>query len=1171
MNINISVKNKIFSLFIIVIVIAVSAVGWFGFKSAKESYINSALSINEGETRALSNKTQATLEAVPKDLLYSANFYALAKLLVWEDLKDKRKIRRLKNIYVSALKDYILHKKIYYQVHILDVDGNEKILLKYDEKTNSIMETSDSKLQNKSDRKYFQEAMKIKKGEFYISVMNLNIENGMIEKPFVPVVRYSTPLINDNGEIKGVIVLNFSASYILDEIAKAETRDSRNYYLINEDGFYLYIGDKAKRWGFQLGSDYNFKRDFRGVIEEFKDKDEITFIKKDKIFSMHKVYPNKAENKYRFWYLVAEIDKDIALASLDTFINVFFLILFVVLGFGLFFINSYISKLMNPLTKVTTQLKALSNGEIKKEQIIYDSNDEIGQIVNSTTILVDAIETTIKQANAVANGDFTKEMQLLSKNDSLGLAIIDMTERLKEITTLAEKLSIGNYDTKIMPKSGDDKLGIALVDMISYLKVVTSVAESIAEGKIDVEYKAVGNDDRLGISMLKMISYLRGILSQADAITKEDFTHTIKIKSKDDELGIALIKMTEMLENNSIKNRDEIYFSDGVGEFSDKLSGISDTFELSKHAITVACRYVGASSGVVYTLNKENSELNLIASFAFVERNNLSNNFKIGEGIIGQVGLEREPILLKNIKDESYEVQSGTTISKPKEIFTFPLIHESELFGVVEIMSFDSFSKIHQEYLLKIASILATSLYAATQNMQIKTLLEDSKRAYEELQVQSEELQESNVQMEEQQQQLTLQAKDMKIKNDELIQAKNDLDKRADDLEKASRYKSEFLANMSHELRTPLNSIILLSKLLTQNQNNTLSESDVSKTSVIHKAGNDLLLLINDILDLSKIESGNMELSENVVQTSEIKDEIQGLFSEVANDKKIGFEIEDNFKNSFIVDKMKLLQIIKNLLSNAFKFTKDGRVVMSLNKKNSNIVIEITDSGIGIPKAKLALIFEAFKQVDGSISREYGGTGLGLSISKTFIDLMGGTIEVESKEGKGSTFRVIVPLQKQDALQEIPIILKSETKIDEILATDEAQDEIFDSELLSGKNILIVDDDSRNIFTLSSVVQELGAETYSALNGDDAFKLLEDEDATMDVILMDIMMPIMDGLEAIKKIKEDERFKHIPIIAVTAKTMKEDKEKCYKAGANDYLPKPIDQNALISMLKAWCK
>ena len=859
-----SVKNKIFSIFIIVIIISVTSIGWFGFISAKDSYISSALSINEGETEALSKGIEGVLGTIPDDVVYNANFYALEKLLIWEDLKDERKIEHWKNVYTSALKDYVLNKKLYYQVRILDINGHEKLQLKYDEKTDSVLETPSYELQDKSHRDYFKKAINLKKGEFHISEMTLNMEHGKIEKPFVPVVRYAAPLVNKNGEIKGVIVLNFNANIILNEIATAKsidkTRDVQKYYLLNEEGYYLFIGDTTKRWGFQLGTDHNFKRDYSGVIENFKDKDETTFMKNGKIFSMHKIYPNKIDNRYRYWYLVTTIDESVALSSLDRFMTMFFIILLVVLALGLLVSNWYITKLINPLSQVTSQLKALSNGEIKKEEILYNAEDEIGQIVNSTNILVDAIETTVNQANAVANGDFSRDIQLLSKNDSLGLAIKDMTDRLKEITALSTSLASGNYDVNIVARSGNDKLGLALIEMVEYLKTITNVAESIAIGELDIKYKATGSDDRLGHAVLQMIRYLKTILKQANAISKDDFSNSIEVKSTNDELGLALVTMTEMLRDSSIQNKNDIYFSDGVGEFSDTLTGINDTIELAKKALSLACRHVNASSGVTYSYDKEKQELNMIASYAYVTRDSLSNRFKLGEGIVGQVALEKKEILLKNIKDGEFMVESGTTYSKPKEVFAFPLIHESELFGVVEIMSFEEFTKVQKEYLNKIASVFATALHTTSQNVQIKVLLEKSQEAFEELQIQSEELQESNVQMEEQQQQLTIQSKELQIKNETLAQAKEEIDTRADELEKASKYKSEFLANMSHELRTPLNSIILLSKLLKQNQNKTLNAKDVEKTSVIHKAGNDLLLLINDILDLSKIESGNMEL-----------------------------------------------------------------------------------------------------------------------------------------------------------------------------------------------------------------------------------------------------------------------------------------------------------------------
>ncbi|RLA71576.1 MAG: hybrid sensor histidine kinase/response regulator, partial [Epsilonproteobacteria bacterium] len=546
-----------------------------------------------------------------------------------------------------------------------------------------------------------------------------------------------------------------------------------------------------------------------------------------------------------------------------------------------------------------------------------------------------------------------------------------------------------------------------------------------------------------------------------------------------------------------------------------------------------------------------------------------------GNGIIGQVALEKEAILLKNVKDEEFYVQSGTTLSKPKEVYAFPLIHEGELFGVAEIMSFEGFTEIHKNYLNKSALIFAAALHTTSQNVQIKTLLEKSQQAFEELQTQSEELQESNVQMEEQQQQLTLQSRELQTKNDTLAEAKREIDQRADDLEKASKYKSEFLANMSHELRTPLNSIILLSKLLTQNQNKTLNEKDMEKSAVIHKAGNDLLFLINDILDLSKIESGQMELIYEELESSKVTDEMRGLFYDMAQEKGLKFIINDNFKASFSSDETKLAQVLKNLLSNAFKFTKKGSVTLSLSKSGDAINISVLDSGIGIPQDKLSTIFEAFKQVDGSISREFGGTGLGLSISKTIVDLMGGEIFVESEVGKGSTFTISLPLNKdssftQTELKKVPKasfnIEPSQTAT--IIQLQES--EISNENELSGKNILIVDDDSRNIFTLTSTLESMDAEVYSAFNGKEALELLEKEDA-IDLILMDIMMPVMDGLAAIESIKANKSFKEIPIIAITAKTMPEDKQKCLDAGANDYLAKPLEHGALISMLKAWIK
>ena len=737
-----------------------------------------------------------------------------------------------------------------------------------------------------------------------------------------------------------------------------------------------------------------------------------------------------------------------------------------------------------------------------------------------------------------------------------------MMQRLREIAEIASKLSQGNYNVNIIIKSPEDKLGIAIADMIRYLKNIAELTEQIAQGDISNSYEIQNEEDRLGLAVANMTIYLQHIVEQANRIAEGDYTQTIEPKSKKDELGTALARMTSILRQNSIKNKNDIFISEGLGEFGDVTSGIDDTQELSKKAISTLCRYIDAASGVFYSYDEEKKELQLLSSFAFNKRKILANRFELGEGVVGQVALEKESILLKDVKEEEFEVVSGTTVVKSKEVYTYPILYEGELLGVVEILSLHTLSEVELEYLKKTAELFAVNLYSAIQNTKIKELLEESQRAYEELQVKSEELEESNVQMEEQQQQLTQQA-------EELQKQKEALQKAKEEAEQASEFKSQFLANMSHELRTPLNSIILLSKLLQESKNECLDEDDVKKAAVIHKAGKELLELINEILDMSKIESGNMEVEFIEIDSNELLSDLKALFEPVAKEKQLRFIVEDNFKGSFVSDKAKLSQVLKNLLGNAFKFTKQGEVSLKLFKENEELKFIVKDTGIGIPQEKQHLIFEAFKQVDGSISRQYGGTGLGLSISKKMIEMLGGTIHVVSTEGEGTTFTVTVPLKEKTQSPQ-KSFQKSGKQVDTKLEIEDEDEELPENrDLLKNKNILIVDDDSRNIFTLTAVIEEMGGEVYTAFNGQEALDVLEEQKGAIDLILMDIMMPIMDGLKTIHLIKENEKYKEIPIIAITAKSTPQDKEECLKAGANDYLSKPVDKNKLVSMVKAW--
>ena len=1124
---NSSIKNKIFFLVAFVLVISVSIVGWYGFEQAKKSYIKSAYDTSDAQIESLSSKINGILGTIPADIIYNSNFYALKKLIIWKNLKDKEQIKKWEDIYKTTLKDYLVNKRFYYQVRVLDINGKEQIVLKYDKKNNKVIDLAKKDLQDKSNRNYFKKAIHLKEGQFYVSPMNLNIEHGVIERPYIPVIRYSMPIINTDGVTKGVIVLNLDANTILKLIAKKDTaakNQIEDIHLVNKEGYYLYHDDFNKRWGFQLDNDNNFFLEHRHFVKKLVSKDKLTITGKDKIFSIVKIYPDKINNYNRFWYLVYSIDKDNALASLDRFIFIFAMILISVLFVSFIIINGYIAKLVKPLEIVTDQLQALASGSIKKEKIKYNANDEIGKIVRFTNILVDSIEMTIKQANSVAHGNFKDEIVLKSENDRLGKALVEMTNRLKKITSLATSLSHGNYDTKIELNSKDDQLGLALIDMINYLKNITDVAESISIGEIDIEYHNSGKHDRLGNAMSDMILYLKNILEQSKAIANNNFETTIQSKGKTDELGNALITMTEILSTNSIKNIDDIWFSKGLGEFSNKISGLNDIESLAQESISNTCRYLNIASGAIYNFNKSNKQLNIIGTFSYSDIKQISNNFNLGDGVIGQVALEKKSILLTNNENEEFTINSGLNNIKAKEIYVVPLIHENKLFGVIELLSLTSFTELHKHYIQKVASILATALYSTNQNVKIKKLLDDSNKAYDELeikskeiQVQSEKLKSSNEQMEDQQMQLQIQSANLQIKNIEIEKAKAEIDKKAQDLEASNKYKSEFLANMSHELRTPLNSIILLSSLLSKNNNKNLDSNDIKKADVINESGNELLRLINDILDLSKIESGKMELIIDEIDTKEFLDNHYEVFQHTAINKNLEFKIIDNINGKFYNDKDRLGQIVKNLISNAFKFTQSGSVTLQFDKTDDDklpIKVSVIDTGLGIPKKKQDLIFKAFTQADGSTSREFGGTGLGLSISRDLSHLMKGEIILSSIEDEGSTFSILLP-----------------TLFDQFTSEKKIQQMQVSSKNIKKTTIkeqcLIVEDDKEFANVLKEIIEEHNCTAFIAYDGKSALELVKKH--KISAAIVDIGLPDMSGLELIKKFKNDSVTKDINI------------------------------------------
>jgi signal transduction histidine kinase/ActR/RegA family two-component response regulator len=447
-------------------------------------------------------------------------------------------------------------------------------------------------------------------------------------------------------------------------------------------------------------------------------------------------------------------------------------------------------------------------------------------------------------------------------------------------------------------------------------------------------------------------------------------------------------------------------------------------------------------------------------------------------------------------------------------------------------------------------------------SMRTEELLQELKRSNSELEAQAKELEDK--------------AKLLEVKNQEVELASRSLEEKAEQLSLISKYKSEFLANMSHELRTPLNSLLILSKTLAENKEKNLTGEQVKFASTVHSAGQDLLALINEILDLSKVEAGKMPVNPKEVQVGDIKEHLDQTFRPVAEHKGLSFEITTStaLPKKIFSDENRLQQILKNLLSNAFKFTEKGTVKLSvglgdkgkrysvdtLNKAKNVIVFRVTDTGIGIPREKQNMIFEAFQQADGTTSRRYGGTGLGLTISREIARLLGGMIEVQSEPGEGSEFSLYLPQKYTGA--DIPMGGAPETVIEPPKLPIDAD--------FTGRKVMIVDDDMRNIFALTSIMKARGMNVVYAENGIEGLRVLK-ENPDMDIVLMDTMMPEMDGLQATVEIRKLPEFATLPIISLTAKAMKGDREKCLEAGASDYVTKPVDEDGLLAVIYSWLK
>ncbi|WP_018392521.1 response regulator [Bacillus sp. 37MA] len=696
----------------------------------------------------------------------------------------------------------------------------------------------------------------------------------------------------------------------------------------------------------------------------------------------------------------------------------------------------------------------------------------------------------------------------------------------------------------------------------------------------------------------------------------------IHLKTKDEigKIAISFNEMAEALETHTrqekeLKNAAEkqSWLKTKIAEIATMYPGIDNVETLAHIFITKVTPMVRGAYGVIYIKEdtRYNGSFQKLAAYADHYDNQQevgASSFRLGEGIVGQCALENRIISLNQVPEDYIKITSGLGSARPSNVLVLPAEFQGEVLAVIELASFEPFNDLEEMLLQEVMSNLGTNIKSILRHMQVEKLLQESQALTEELQSQSEELQSQQEELRNVNEQLEEQYEHSEQKTKEVEKVKDILEEKAQQLTLSSQYKSEFLANMSHELRTPLNSLLILAQMLTDNVDGNLTDKQVSYAKTIYSSGNDLLHLINDILDIVKIEAGKTEVISKDVELTNVKEFVEAQFTPVARKKNIQLHVQlaSDLPEVIHTDKQRLQQILKNLLSNAFKFTEHGAVTLTIEKaekgmfskekedafthSNIEFVFSVKDTGIGIATENQDIIFDAFKQADGTISRKYGGTGLGLSISRELAQLLGGFIEVESIEGYGSTFTLYLPHYQNIVKEEGQNIARKEIAHSEAEAatthlenssnvpvvsaeypfqTEDSWKQIPERKaLLEGKKILVVDDDMRNVFALTTALESYQVEVMFAENGKDGITVLQGN-PDIDLVIMDIMMPEMDGFETIRVIRQLPEFQSLPIIALTAKAMKNDRKECIEAGASDYISKPVNLDQLFSIIRVW--
>ena len=861
-------------------------------------------------------------------------------------------------------------------------------------------------------------------------------------------------------------------------------------------------------------------------------------------------------------------------------------------------VNSLIDDLVRPTSEMQRVIGAVAGGDLSKK-INADVEGEVLELKLTINAMVDQLNLFVSEVTRVIRevgtegklgqaAAVTIEVGGVWKDltDNVNVMAGNLTGQVRDIAEVTTAVANGDLSKKISADVKGEFLELkntvnAMVDQLNrFASEVTRVAREVGvEGKLggqaqSAEVAGVWKDltDNVNQLAANLTNQVRAIADVATAVTEGDLTQQVGVEASG-EVAVLKDKLNEMIRNlreTTRQNTEQDWLKTNLERFARMLQGQRDLATVSSLILSELAPLVSAQHGVFYTLTSDEAGgepvLRYRAGYGYTERKHLANEFRLGEGLVGQCAREKQRILLTDVPGDYVTINSGLGASSPLNIIVLPILFEGSVRAVVELASFSRFSATHQAFLDQLTETIGLVLNTIEANTLTENLLIQSQSQAQELQSRAGRLAEQNIEVER--------------KNKEVELAKALVEEKAEQLAVSSKYKSEFFSNMSHELRTPLNSLLILAGELKDNGDENLTEAQVQYATVIHSSGSDLLRLLNDILDLAKVESGTVRLDVRELPLDELKKALELDFRHVAEQKGVAFDVElmPGAPASIATDAGRLRQVLKNLLSNAFKFTDRGSVTLEispvasgwsrlnnhLNGAAAVIAISVTDTGIGITRELQQRIFEAFAQADGSTARQYGGTGLGLSISRELVQLLGGEISLTSAPDEGSTFTVYLP-SVIAPLGDVPPVLDSAAVLDDVAALAAVPDVPGALPMpvggvpvgsLAGMKVLVIDDDIRNIFAMTTLLERGGLVVISAEGGEEALALLGRTPDT-DIVLVDIMMPVMDGYETVRKMRELPAWKTIPIIAVTAKVGPGERQRCLDAGATAYVPKPV--------------